>query len=66
MLRALREHVVTMNTDISALFQISVNLIMEVVQMWHTSFVAPPGQPEPDAGNDAGGYRPRHRPQDEA
>ena len=36
------EHVVTMETDISALFQISVNLIMEVVQMWHASFQTPP------------------------
>ena len=36
------EHVVTMQTDISALFQISVNLIMEVVQMWHASFQTPP------------------------
>ncbi len=56
------EHVVPMNADLSSLFQISVNLIMEVVQMWHASFLPPPEQPETDSSGD---YRPRHRPQDE-
>ena len=57
------EHVVTMETDISALFQISVNLIMEVVQMWHASFQPPPGE-NGEANEEQ--YRPRHRPQDDA
>jgi hypothetical protein len=66
------EHVVTMQTDISALFQISVNLIMEVVQMWHASFQTPPEGAEGAAGaegteaNGSEQYRPRHRPQDDA
>ncbi len=38
------EHVVTDGVDISTLFQITVNLIMEVVQMWHTSFLSPEEQ----------------------
>lgn len=57
------EHVAPMGADISALFQISVNLIMEVVQMWHASFLPSPEQPQNDTADD---YRPRHRPQDEA
>lgn len=65
------EHVVPMGGDISSLFQISVNLIMEVVQMWHTSFITPPGQPdgqpEDQTQSEPGdGYQPRHRPQDDA
>jgi hypothetical protein len=66
------EHVVTMETDISALFQISVNLIMEVVQMWHASFQTPPEGSdgvEGVEGTDSNGseqYRPRHRPQEDA
>jgi len=58
--------------DISALFQISVNLIMEVVQMWHASFQTPPEGSEGlegVEGTDSNGseqYRPRHRPQDDA
>jgi hypothetical protein len=44
------------------MFQISVNLIMEVVQMWHASFQTPEG------GSNGSGeeYKPRHRPQDDA
>lgn len=38
------EHVVTPGVDISTLFQITVNLVMEVVQMWHTSFLSPEEQ----------------------
>ena len=38
------EHVVPLDTDISSLFQITVNLIMEVVQMWHASFLPPEEQ----------------------
>jgi hypothetical protein len=38
------EHVVTDGVDIATLFQITVNLIMEVVQMWHTSFLSPEEQ----------------------
>ena len=57
------EHVASLQTDISALFQISVNLIMEVVQMWHASFQAPPGETN---GSSEEPYRPRHRPQDDA
>ncbi len=38
------EHVVTDGVEISTLFQITVNLIMEVVQMWHTSFLSPEEQ----------------------
>ncbi len=38
------EHVVTDGVDISTLFQITVNLIMEVVQMWHASFLPPEEQ----------------------
>jgi hypothetical protein len=64
-----------MQTDISALFQISVNLIMEVVQMWHASFQTPPEGSDGVEGvegvesTDSNGseqYRPRHRPQDDA
>ena len=60
------EHVVTMETDISALFQISVNLIMEVVQMWHASFQTPPEGENGEATERIEQYRPRHRPQDDA
>jgi hypothetical protein len=60
------EHVVTMQTDISAMFQISVNLIMEVVQMWHASFQTPPEGAEGTDSNGSEQYRPRHRPQDES
>jgi hypothetical protein len=52
-----------LETDISALFQISVNLIMEVVQMWHASFQESPGETNGSAEEP---YRPRHRPQDDA
>ncbi len=38
------EHVVPMGTDIPMLVQITVNIIMEVVQMWHTSFLSPEEQ----------------------
>ena len=55
------EHVAPVGADISSLFQISVNLVMEVVQMWHASFLPPPTQPLEDSED----YRPRHRPQDE-
>jgi len=37
------EHVITSGADITALFQITVNLIMDVVQMWHASFVPQDG-----------------------
>ncbi len=33
------EHVITPGADLTALFQITVNLIIDVVQMWHASFV---------------------------
>lgn len=70
------DHVVPVGTDVSPLFQITVNIIMEVVQMWHTSFLSPeeqqrladaaaesqPPQSTPPPGN---GYQPRHRPADE-
>ena len=56
------EHVAPIGADISSMFQISVNLIMEVVQMWHASFIPPPEQPRGDPAED---YRPRHRPQDD-
>lgn len=38
------EHVIMPGADISTLFEITVNLIMEVVQMWHTSFLSPEEQ----------------------
>ena len=38
------EHVVPLGADIPMLFQITVNIIMEVVQMWHTSFLSPEEQ----------------------
>lgn len=55
------EHVAPVGTDLSSLFQISVNLIMEVVQLWHGSFVPQPEQPDTPSGEDDG-YQPRHRP----
>lgn len=53
------EHVVPMGTDIPMLVQITVNIIMEVVQMWHTSFLSPEEQQRlaeeaARAGNDGG------------
>jgi len=63
------EHVVTPGVDISTLFQITVNLVMEVVQMWHTSFLSPEEQQalaeqaaaqagQDPAGQDAAGQDP--------
>ncbi|WP_295702093.1 hypothetical protein [Lapillicoccus sp.] len=47
------EHVVPMGGDIPMLIQITVNIIMEVVQMWHTSFLSPEEQQQlaEQAGN---------------
>lgn len=58
------EHVVPMGADISALFQISVNLVMEVVQMWHASFLQQEGGASGEQGPE-NGYQPRHRSQDD-
>lgn len=38
------EHVVPVGTAVEPLFQVTVNIIMEVVQMWHTSFLSPEEQ----------------------
>lgn len=46
------EHVVPLESDLSALFQISVNLVMEVVQLWHGSFVQQPDGSQPDRPED--------------
>lgn len=63
------EHVVTDGVDISTLFQITVNLIMEVVQMWHTSFLSPEEQQalaEQVAAAQAGGGQAEQDPADDA
>ena len=60
------EHVVPANADLSALFQVSVNLVMEVVQMWHASFLQQPEQPGESNGKGNPDYRPRHRRQEES
>lgn len=70
------DHVVPVGTDVSPLFQITVNIIMEVVQMWHTSFLPPEeqqrlaeaaaaAQPQSTPAPPDNGYQPRHRPSDE-
>ncbi|MEO7060490.1 MAG: hypothetical protein ABI083_12270 [Lapillicoccus sp.] len=63
------EHIVPMGADIPTLFQITVNIIMEVVQMWHTSFLSPeeqerlragePGTDGPQSNPSPGDYHPR-------
>jgi len=68
------EHVVTDGVDISTLFQITVNLIMEVVQMWHTSFLSPEEQQAlaeqvaaaQAGGGQAGGGQAEQDPADDA
>ncbi len=67
------EHVAPQGADLPSLFQISVNLVMEVVQLWHQSFLEQTEEPDssdaPDGpsatDSSADDYQPRHRP-DEA
>ena len=45
------EHLVAPTTDLSTLFQLTVDLILQVVGAWHQSFLPEGGQPtEPSSG----------------
>ncbi|GAA1892852.1 hypothetical protein [Lapillicoccus jejuensis] len=69
------DHIVPVGVEVGPLFQVTVNIIMEVVRMWHTSFLPPEEQerlareagqvPPTDPAPPQDGYEPRHRPSDE-